>query len=240
MDGVAPLDELCAGFSKRLGARRSWLVTSTAEGVLSLVRNCAEGEGMPLLSCTSLGGDPLRCDDVRALARRVACEPAALLACDNSLATSFGCAASRLGADVVVESLGRLAGEKGLCVVSLSERACGFGWLFSAIEGMPDAGEAALACVAGKLVGFDERRRRENDNAQVVAAYLRCHPRVREVRYPGIKSDDSHEVAARQLQNGFGPCVDYALDKGGWHRVACDDGDVLELVMRLEQQIARG
>ena len=240
MDGVAPLDELCAGFSKRLGARRSRLVTSTAEGVLSLVRNCAEGEGTSLLVCTSLGGDPLRCDDVRAQARRAACEPAALLACDNSLATSFGCAASRLGADVVVESLWRSVGEKGLCVVSLSERACGLGWLVSAIDGLPGADEATLSRVTGTLAGFDERRRHENDNAQVVAAYLRCHPRVREVRYPGIKSDASHEVAARQLQNGFGPCVDYVAGDGGWHRVACDDGDALELVMGLEQRIARG
>ena len=150
MDAAAPLDELCLGFSKRLGARRSWLVTSTADDVLSLIRTCAEGEGTSLLTCTSLGGDPLRCDDVRALAGQVASGGGmtALLACDNSLATSFGCAAARLGADVVVESLARAAGEKGVCAVALSERACALGWPASTLEEMPAPNDEALARVA--------------------------------------------------------------------------------------------
>ena len=78
-----------------------------------------------------------------------------------------------------------------------------------------------------------------SDEAQVVAAYLRCHPRVRELRYPGLRGDPSFEVAARTLQGGFGPYVDYRLEEGTpWHRIACMGADPRETVIALERALA--
>ena len=75
-----------------------------------------------------------------------------------------------------------------------------------------------------------------SDAAQVIASYLVCHPRVLEVRYPGLKSDPSFSIAARTLQGGFGPIVDYRL-ADGWHRLEATDADVREQVMELERKL---
>lgn len=83
------------------------------------------------------------------------------------------------------------------------------------------------------------RYRAASDVAQVVAAYLRCHPRVVEVRYPGLKGDPSFEVAARTLVGGFGPFVDYRVPASeGWVRwTACPDDDPREAVLALEREL---
>lgn len=75
-----------------------------------------------------------------------------------------------------------------------------------------------------------------SDAAQVIASYLVCHPRVLEVRYPGLKSDPSFNVAARTLQGGFGPIVDYRMDDG-WHRLVATEVDVRDQVMDLERKL---
>jgi len=49
-------------------------------------------------------------------------------------------------------------------------------------------------------------------NALAMAEYLADHPKVSGVLYPGLKSDPGHEVAARQMQGGFGGVL--AFDVG--------------------------
>jgi O-acetylhomoserine/O-acetylserine sulfhydrylase-like pyridoxal-dependent enzyme len=92
----------------------------------------------------------------------------------------------------------------------------------------------------------EERYRRfrvTSDAAQVIASYLVCHPRVAEVRYPGLRGDPTHAVAARVLQGGFGPFVDYRLagadGADGWLRVEATEADVREQVMALERELAQ-
>jgi cystathionine beta-lyase/cystathionine gamma-synthase len=45
-----------------------------------------------------------------------------------------------------------------------------------------------------------------------VAEYLENHAKVSQVRYPGLKNDPGHTVAARQMNNGFGGVL--AFDVG--------------------------
>ncbi len=82
-----------------------------------------------------------------------------------------------------------------------------------------------------------ERWREVSDVAQVVASYLRCHPCVEDVRYPGIKSDPLFAEAACTLVGGFGPVVMYRT-KGEWRRLVCEAGDAREAVMNLERNLA--
>lgn len=98
-------------------------------------------------------------------------------------------------------------------------------------EGVVDAGDP------NAIEERYARYRAASDVAQVVANYLRCHPRVEEVRYPGLKGDPSFAVAARTLVGGFGPWVDYRSD-GTWHRVTCEPEDPKVAVMRLERELA--
>ena len=82
-----------------------------------------------------------------------------------------------------------------------------------------------------------QRWRLVSDVAQVVANYLRCHPRVEAVRYPGLKDDPLFDEAARTLVGGFGPHVAYRV-AGEWRRLDCGPVDAKELVLQLERSLA--
>ena len=75
-----------------------------------------------------------------------------------------------------------------------------------------------------------------SDEAQVVAYYLRCHPKVERVRYPGMKSDPQYGEAARTLVGGFGPFLRYCV-AGEWHAMRCRGGDPKQTILKLEQAL---
>jgi cystathionine gamma-synthase len=51
-------------------------------------------------------------------------------------------------------------------------------------------------------------------NADRLAHFLRDHPAIEQVFYPGLSSHPSHDIAKRQMKNGFGSIVS-VLIKGG-------------------------
>jgi O-acetylhomoserine (thiol)-lyase len=59
------------------------------------------------------------------------------------------------------------------------------------------------------------RMARHSENALKVAEFLKHHPKVAWVRYPGLKQDPSHGVASRYLKRGFGGMVVFG-HKGGY------------------------
>jgi len=58
------------------------------------------------------------------------------------------------------------------------------------------------------------RMARHCENAMAVARFLKTHPRVTWVRYPGLEDDPAHPVAARYLKNGFGGMVVFGIQGG--------------------------
>lgn len=56
---------------------------------------------------------------------------------------------------------------------------------------------------------------RHGENALRVAEFLKQHPKVSWVRYPGLKDDPSHALAQKHLKNGFGGMVVFGV-KGGY------------------------
>jgi O-acetylhomoserine (thiol)-lyase len=58
------------------------------------------------------------------------------------------------------------------------------------------------------------RMERHCENAANVAKYLKEHPKVVWVRYPGLKDDPAYPVAKRYLKKGFGGMVVFGI-KGG-------------------------
>jgi O-acetylhomoserine (thiol)-lyase len=55
------------------------------------------------------------------------------------------------------------------------------------------------------------RMARHNENGLAVARWLKKHPRVAWVRYPGLEDDPSHKIAAKQFKNGFGGMVVFGI-----------------------------
>jgi cystathionine beta-lyase/cystathionine gamma-synthase len=56
--------------------------------------------------------------------------------------------------------------------------------------------------------------RQHEENAIAVANYLKEHPAVKRVFYPGLDSHPGHEIARRQMK-GFGGVVSFKLKGGG-------------------------
>ncbi|MFC2002040.1 trans-sulfuration enzyme family protein [Chloroflexota bacterium] len=57
------------------------------------------------------------------------------------------------------------------------------------------------------------RMRQHEENARAIADYLKGHPGVRKVFYPGLNSHPGHEIAKRQMA-GFGGMVSFELKEG--------------------------
>jgi O-acetylhomoserine (thiol)-lyase len=58
------------------------------------------------------------------------------------------------------------------------------------------------------------RQRQHSANAMEIARWLKAHPLVNWVTYPGLPDDPNHKVAAKYLKNGFGGLVGFGI-KGG-------------------------
>ncbi len=58
------------------------------------------------------------------------------------------------------------------------------------------------------------RQQRHSANALAIARWLRTHPAVTRVIYPGLEDDPGHAVAARYLKRGFGGLVGFGI-RGG-------------------------
>jgi len=58
------------------------------------------------------------------------------------------------------------------------------------------------------------RLRQHSENAHAVAQFLKAHPLVNWVTYPGLLEHPSHKTAARYLKNGFGGILGFGI-KGG-------------------------
>lgn len=58
------------------------------------------------------------------------------------------------------------------------------------------------------------RVERHNQNAEVVADYLKNHSAVEWVNYPGLEEHPSHNLAGKYLQNGYGSIITFGI-KGG-------------------------
>jgi len=59
------------------------------------------------------------------------------------------------------------------------------------------------------------RQRQHSANALEIAQWLKTHPQVSWVTYPGLPDDPSYKVAAKYLQRGFGGLVGFGI-KGGF------------------------
>lgn len=208
-DVIPAWERVRHGFSHRLRSAHTWIVQ---EGdVLSFVRDV--GLSRPIRLVPVIGGVPLGCADIKQAGHQSR-DVGELLMVDNTLPSSFGCAASRLGAHVTLEVMDRVMQRQncGIMAVSVSKDArIPDALIWRRLEHLPQATHEQLNQLDVCMQDFDARRRQANDNAQVLAFYLACHPAVGSVYYPGMPRDPTYEVASRTLSNGFGPCVDFRL-----------------------------
>lgn len=64
------------------------------------------------------------------------------------------------------------------------------------------------------LETLELRVKKHSENAFAVAKFLKDHPKVNWVSYPGFEDDPTHEVSAKYLKGGYGALIGFGI-KGG-------------------------
>jgi cystathionine beta-lyase/cystathionine gamma-synthase len=149
-----------------------------------------------------------------AATRKVADQAGAMLVVDNTFATPFHQQPLKQGADLVVHSATKgLGGHNDLMAGAIAGSKEDYEKLWftrQAIGTTLDAYSASL--LERGLKTFDLRAQRMAENAMAMAQTLEGHPQISRLFYPGLPSHPGHEMACRQMQNGFGGML--AFDVG--------------------------
>lgn len=157
----------------------------------------------------------LRCVDIAALAK-LGHQKRTCVVVDNTFASPMLQRPLDLGADVVVHSATKLLG--GHNDVTAGAIAGSADWIEPAREMMKQSGGcldplAAYLLIRGlKTLGI--RVEKATANAREIAEFLQAHPKVARVFYPGLASNQSHEIAKKQMM-GFGTMLSFEHKGGG-------------------------
>lgn len=150
--------------------------------------------------------------DIEAMSK-IAKSAGALLAVDNTFATPALQQPLSLGADIVMHSVTKYLGGHsdvvmGALVVkdkALSERMYFIQNSSGAVCGPMDS-----FLVLRGLKTLSIRMKQHCINGKEIAHFLKSHPKVDKVYWPGFESHPNHEVAKRQM-SGFGGMVSFTL-----------------------------
>jgi O-acetylhomoserine (thiol)-lyase len=82
-----------------------------------------------------------------------------------------------------------------------------------------------------KLESLPMRMDRHCENAMAVAEFLEDHPQVSWVNYPGLESHETHEMASKYLDGGYGGMITFGLAEG--YEAAKDTVDNVEIASLL-------
>ena len=136
---------------------------------------------------------------------------------DNTFATPWVQRPLELGADIVMHSATKyLNGHSdmvgGIAVTANPELADKIGFLQNAVGGISGPFDSFLALRGLKTLAV--RMRQTSESALAIAQWLESHEKVTRVIYPGLPSHPQHELARRQMSNGFSGIVTFFIDGG--------------------------
>ena len=135
------------------------------------------------------------------------------VAVDNTFATPFLQQPLELGADLVMHSVTKYLGGHsdvimGALVLNDDQWAEQLEFLQNASGAVSGPQDCFLALRGIKTLHL--RMRQHSENAAVVARFLRNHPRVDQVFWPGFEDHPNHEIAKKQMRS-FGGMISFTL-----------------------------
>lgn len=136
---------------------------------------------------------------------------------DNTFATPYLQLPLELGADIVLHSTTKYIGGHsdvvgGALVVNDAKLADTLKFHQNSLGATPDPFASWLTLRGTKTLGL--RMQAHCNNALALAEYLESHPQVDSVIYPGLASHPQHELAKRQMPNGFGGMISMRVAGG--------------------------
>lgn len=136
-----------------------------------------------------------------------------LVCVDNTFASPYLQNPLDLGADIVVHSATKYLGGHsdvihGVVITKNDEVAAQIRFLQNAVGAVPGPQDCFLILRGIKTLHI--RVERACENAKKIAQFLKNHPKVSKVYYPGFEDHEGHEVAKRQMKM-FGGMVSFDL-----------------------------
>ncbi|SDL78356.1 Cystathionine beta-lyase/cystathionine gamma-synthase [Catalinimonas alkaloidigena] len=143
----------------------------------------------------------------------IAKERNVMVAVDNTFATPYLQTPLDLGVDIVMHSLTKyMAGHSdvvmGSLVVNDEKLAERIAFLQNSVGATPGPQDCFLLLRGIKTLHL--RMQRHCENARVIAEYLRSHPKVGQVYWPGLEDHPGHAIAKKQMRD-FGGMVSFVL-----------------------------
>ena len=166
--------------------------------------------------------------DIEAMAK-IAKRAGAMLAVDNTFATPYLQRPLELGADIVMHSATKYLG--GHSDVVMGALVTSNESIANEIYRIQNSSGAVTGPMDSFLVlrgikTLHLRVQRHCENGALVAHFLKNHPRVDKVYWPGFETHPNHEIAKKQM-SGFGGMISFTL-KGNKLE------DALEIVKKVE------
>ena len=154
----------------------------------------------------------LKIIDIKELAK-AAHERNVLLAVDNTFASPYFQRPLTLGADIVVHSTTKyISGHSdvigGAVITSDTKLYEEIKYYQNATGAVPGPWDAWLTLRGLKTLAV--RMKVHEENAQYIAEYLSNHPKVERVIYPGLKDNEYHKLAKKQM-TGFSAMISIEL-----------------------------
>ena len=154
--------------------------------------------------------------DIEAIAK-ITKEKNILFAVDNTYATPYLQKPLDLGADIVMHSATKYLGGHsdviaGALIIKdekLAEQLHFQQFATGATHGPQDS-----FLVLRGIKTLSLRVQRHCENGEKVTEFLNNHPKVKTVFYPGLESHPFHEIAKKQMKNGFGGMVSFTFESG--------------------------
>jgi len=194
----------------RFGVEYSFVDTSNLDEVRKAMK-----ANTKLLYIESPANPTIKLTDIKACAE-IAHEHGAILVVDNTFMSPILQNPLLLGADVVLHSItkyinGHTDVVGGVIITKEQSEYDRIKTVINATGGTMDPHQSWLVLRGMRTLAL--RVKAAQKNAQILAAYLEAHPKIKWVRYPGLKSHPQHELACRQM-SGFGSMISFEVDGG--------------------------
>lgn len=195
-------------FNEKFGIETTIVDTTDLEAVKAAIR-----PNTKLIHIETPGNPTLAISDIEEIAK-IAHENGALLSVDNTFASPYNQRPIELGADFAVESLtkyinghgdamgGAIIGKKEYLDIVRAQSQINLGATISPFN--------AWLIMRGSVT-LPLRMKQHNENALKIARYLEKLDCVSFVAYPGLESHKGHEIAKKQMKNGFGGVLSFGL-----------------------------
>jgi len=201
---------LCTQVLKRFGVEFTFADSSKPEEVKKAVK-----ENTRLIFTETPANPTMKCTDLAAISE-IARAAGVVHATDNTFLTPYYQLPLELGADLVIHSTtkymdGHNATVGGAVISNTKEHEEAVRFLQNSSGGIMSPQVAWLTMQGIKTLSI--RMDRQSANAMDIAEFLEAHPKVEQVRYPGLPTFPQYSLASRQA-TGYGAMLWFEV-KGG-------------------------